>query len=166
MNDTTGAGLKLWRGSVLPEWLDYNGHMTEHCYLQVFSMSSDALYERLGVDFTRAVEGAFFTLETHVRHLHEARAGTSLWSLTEILGYDEKRLHLLHRLFGDANMLLATGEHLAIHVAHGRSCPAPERVMTKIAAAFAPLEAVPLPAGVGSVLGKPVRFARPLRPAD
>lgn len=52
--------LQLWRGEVLPKWLDYNGHMTEHRYLQVFGETSDALYRRLGVAFDSAFEGSYF----------------------------------------------------------------------------------------------------------
>lgn len=160
MSKAPDGELELWRGTVLPEWLDYNGHMTEHRYLQAFGESSDALYAWLGVDFNRAEDGAYYTLETHIRHRREVRLGAALRSATEVLGYDDKRLHLLHRLFGGEGQLLATGEHLAIHVAHGRSCPASALVLNRLAAAFALHMAQPLPAGIGSVLAKPLRFMR------
>ncbi len=32
------------RYDVRPEWIDYNGHMTESRYLQVFGDAMDALY--------------------------------------------------------------------------------------------------------------------------
>ena len=35
--------LATWHGRVLPEWIDYNGHMTEHRYLQCFGEATDAL---------------------------------------------------------------------------------------------------------------------------
>ena len=70
--------LRLWRGSVQPDWLDYNGHMTEHRYLQVFGESSDALYELIGVDMARADEGAYYTLSTFITHLAECKLGTAL----------------------------------------------------------------------------------------
>lgn len=152
--------MRLWQGSVLPEWLDYNGHMTEHRYLQVFGESSDALYGRIGVDFADAGAGAYYTLETHIRHLKETRVGTALWTTTEILGYDEKRLHLLHRLFDSGDALLATGEHLAIHVADGRACAAPDAMLDRIALAYAPVADRPWPGRVGSVLAKPLRISR------
>ncbi|MDP2737256.1 MAG: thioesterase family protein [Pseudorhodobacter sp.] len=152
--------LRLWRGTVLPEWLDYNGHMTEHRYLQTFGESSDALFARLGVDSLHAERGAFFTLETHIRHLKEAALGTPLWSQTQILGYDEKRLHLLHHLYGDGDALLATGEHLSIHVEHGKSCAAPEEMQIRISQHYAMGATAPAPKGVGSVLAKPMRISR------
>jgi acyl-CoA thioester hydrolase len=153
-------GLQLWRGAVLPEWLDYNGHMTEHRYLQAFGESSDALYERIGVDFARASEGAFFTLETHLRHIAEAKLGAGLFSETDILAYDDKRLHLFHRLLDADGKLLATGEHLTIHVRHGKVAVAAEAMLRRIAEIFALNADDPLPEGVGSVLRRPLALAR------
>lgn len=152
--------MRLWRGTVPDGWLDYNGHMTEHRYLQVFGESSDALYERIGVDPAAAAEGAFFTLETHIRHIAECRTGTPIRTETEILGHDARRLHLLHRLFDGDGRLLATGEHLAIHVRHGSATEAPAAMQARIAALFAPRAADPLPEGVGSVLRRPLAVRR------
>ncbi|WP_413875598.1 thioesterase family protein [Albidovulum sp.] len=149
----------LWQGQVLPEWLDYNRHMTEHRYLQVFGEASDAVYARIGVDFARAEKGAFYTLETHIRHRAECRLGTALQVETELLAHDDKRLHLFHRLHS-GDRLLATGEHLSIHVAHGQSCPASAQMQAAIAEIFASQRDLPLPEGIGSVLRKPLAFIR------
>lgn len=152
--------LRLWRGVVLPEWLDYNGHMTEHRYLQVFGESSDALYGYLGVDFERAEKGAYYTLETHIRHRAEAKVETQLWSETEILGYDEKRLHLFHRLYNSSGDLLATGEHLSIHVKASAAAPAPAEMLQKIRQIFDRQASLPLPQAIGSVLKKKLPNSR------
>ncbi|MET4687618.1 thioesterase family protein [Sinorhizobium fredii] len=154
------ATLKLWEGSVLPEWLDYNGHMTEHRYLHIFSDSSDALYAELGVDFERAAEGAYYTLETHLRHLAETHVGAQLRTETEILGYDDKRLHLFHRLFDAEGKLLATAEHLALHVAHSKGCTASEDMLTKLALIFTNQSGLPIAERLGSVLRQPLRNTR------
>jgi acyl-CoA thioester hydrolase len=146
------AGLKLWTGQVHAEWLDYNGHMTEHRYLQVFGESSDALYRKLGVDFSRASLGAFYTLESHIRHIAECYIGTSLWTETEVFGFDEKRLHIFHRLFDVGGRLLATGEHLSIHVAQGKTQAAGSEMLARIAEIFEAQQRLPLPERVGSVL--------------
>ncbi|MBP1881752.1 thioesterase family protein [Sinorhizobium mexicanum] len=155
-----GAPLRLWRGVVLPDWLDYNGHMTEHRYLQAFGETSDALYGALGVDFSRAVESAYYTLETHIRHRAEAKVDTPLWSETEILGYDEKRLHLHHTLFDASGKLLATGEHLSIHVTASSAAPAPEAMLETIKRLFLLQRNRPLPDGTGSVLKRRLSHSR------
>jgi len=159
--DSSGGVMRLWTGEVLPEWLDYNGHMTEHRYLQAFGESSDALYELLGVDFAAAQDGAYFTLVTQIRHLAEGKLGARLWSDTEILGYDDKRLHLYHRLFDGAGRLLATGEHLTIHVRASKACSAPDNKLAKIAALFAPRHRMAVPEGAGSILTRALAHSRP-----
>ncbi|RFB87563.1 3-hydroxyacyl-CoA dehydrogenase [Rhizobium leguminosarum bv. trifolii] len=157
----TAERLRLWRGAVLPEWLDYNGHMTEYRYLQVFGESSDALYNQIGVNFQRAAEGAYYTLETHIRHRAEAKVGTDLWSETEILGYDEKRLHIYHTLFDGSGKLLATGEHVSIHVVASLASPASEAKLEKIRGFFNRQKGtLPLPEGTGSVLKAQLRHSR------
>lgn len=153
--------MRLWTGRVLPDWLDYNGHMTEHRYLQVFGESSDALYAQIGVDFARAEVGAFYTLSTFIQHLAECKVATPLWTETEILGHDAKRLHLYHRLFDNDARLLATGEHLAIHVAASKACDAPQAMQDQIAARYALRAALPRPEGTGAVLRRDLLNMRP-----
>ena len=42
------APVRLLEATVLPAWIDYNGHMTEFRYVQVFSDSCEALLRRVG----------------------------------------------------------------------------------------------------------------------
>ena len=37
------ALLTTWRGSVLQEWVDYNGHLRDAFYMLLFSFGSDRL---------------------------------------------------------------------------------------------------------------------------
>lgn len=159
VNEEPGP-LRLWEGRVLSDWLDYNGHMTEHRYLQVFGESSDALYAGIGVDFAHASRGAYYTLETHIWHRAECRPGTPLRSETEILGYDEKRLHLWHRLFDDTGRLAGCGEHLSIHVRDSRAEPAPAAMIERIARIFEAQRELPLPEEAGRVLRRELTHRR------
>src|SRR5271155_5982260 len=53
-------------GCVRPEWIDYNGHMTDSRYLQVFGDAMDVLYRQVGVDEAYRASGSmFFTVEKH-----------------------------------------------------------------------------------------------------
>ena len=45
-----GEPLRLYEGSVPPDWIDYNGHMNESRYLEVFGYATDALLARIGMD--------------------------------------------------------------------------------------------------------------------
>ncbi len=106
------------RATVRPEWVDYNGHMSDFRYAQVFGDAMDALYRRVGVDEAYRASGRmFYTVESHVAHLAEVRAGESIETATWIVGLDEKRLHVRQQLRrGRDGALLASGEQMHLHV--------------------------------------------------
>ncbi len=137
-------------------WVDYNGHLTEARYLHVFAETTDALLRHVGVDAGYLAGGhSAYTVETHLRHLREVSALEPLEVRTQVLGADDKRLHLFHTLShartGDT---LATGEHLLLHVdtGAGRSCPWVEPVAGAVAAAAEAHAALPVPEGAGRAI--------------
>ena len=115
--DATG-GLRLMETHVRPEWVDYNGHMTDSRYLQVFGDATDALWRSVGVDDAYRSSGrALYTVESHVTHSAEAKPLEPLYVLTRLLDVDNKRVHVfnaLHRTRDD--VLVATGEQMYLHV--------------------------------------------------
>lgn len=128
MPESNGAGLLRMPTRQLPsDWVDYNGHVTENRYLHLCGMATDNLLGYIGIDSEyRARCGSYFTVETHLFHLRELYAGDNVQALTQILGADEKRLHLFHVIAreGDARPA-ATGEQMLLHVdaQSGRSGP-------------------------------------------
>ena len=102
------APLRLHRAVVAPEWVDYNGHAHESRYLQVFGDATDALLRHLGVDARRAAAPTSRSRPTS--RTCQARADERLHATTQLLGHDEKRLHLFHSLLRapDDDALLAT----------------------------------------------------------
>ncbi|MBY5549687.1 carnitine 3-dehydrogenase [Rhizobium leguminosarum] len=150
--------LRLVETKVGPAWVDYNGHMTEHRYLQVFGDTSDALLRLIGVDLAYVEAGqSYYTVETHIRHLGEAKLGQAIHSTCQILDVDEKRLHVFHTLYDTATgEALATAEHMLLHVDSkaGKAIPAPADIINNakaIAGAHAKLAA---PEGVGRHVGQ------------
>lgn len=115
---TDRAPLRLWRGAVLDEWIDYNGHMSEGFYGVVFGKASDEYLTRMGFDeHYRAVGGSFYTVETHIRFIDELDPDTPLAVDTTVAGGDPKRVHLFHELRrADDEALAATQESLMLHV--------------------------------------------------
>jgi carnitine 3-dehydrogenase len=113
-----GQPLRLIETQVRPEWVDYNGHMTDSRYLQVFGDATDALFRSVGVDDAYRKSGrALYTVESHVTHGAEAKLLEPLYVLTRLLAVDDKRVHLfhaLHRRWDD--VLVATGEQMYLHV--------------------------------------------------
>jgi carnitine 3-dehydrogenase len=151
--------LRLHSARVLSEWVDYNGHAHESRYLQVFGDTTDALLRYIGVDAAYlAAGGSYYTVETHLSHLREASAGDGLDVTTQVLGFDEKRLHLFHRLHRSGNdVLLATAEQMLLHVdtAAGRVGPAGPEVLARIAKLAAAHAVLPKPEHAGRAIGIP-----------
>jgi carnitine 3-dehydrogenase len=145
--------LRLHEAVVAAEWIDYNGHMTEYRYLQVLADATDAFLARIGADPAYAAAGySYYTVESHLRHLGEAHAGDRLSVATRLLGHDSKRLHLFHELHrsGD-DALVATGEHMLLHVeaSAGRAAPAGADVLAELAEIAAAQAGLPAPEGAG-----------------
>ena len=152
--------IETMRQQVPASWTDYNGHMNEARYLDCFSMATDAVMRRIGVDADYlAGGGSYFTVETHIRHLDEVRAGSEIFATSQVLHGAGKKLQLFHHLYateGDgAPRLLATGEHMLIHVdMNSRSSSLPsDAVAANLAELAAAHEALPRPEGAGRAIG-------------
>ena len=92
-----GRPLRVLGTYVRPEWIDYNGHMTDSRYLQVFGDAMDALYRRVGIDEAYRGRGAHVLhgRESHLVHAAEARVGEPLEVTTRVLAVDDKRLRVV-----------------------------------------------------------------------
>ena len=90
--------LTTYQTRIIPDWVDYNGHLRDAFYLLIFSYATDALMDRLGMDSNnREASGhSLFTLELHLNYLHEVKLGADVQVHTQIIGHDAKRLHLYH----------------------------------------------------------------------
>lgn len=128
--------LTLMETSVRPDWVDYNNHMTESRYLQIFGDMSDAFYKVIGINQAyHDAGGSYYTIETHISHLLEVAGLEPIHGTTQLLDADEKRLHLFHRLYhsrtGD---LLATAEQMMLHVntKESRACVAESHILSMV----------------------------------
>ena len=150
---TVKAPFCQYSARVLPAWIDYNGHMTEFRYLQVMSEASDVLLAAIGLDEAYMQTGhSVYTVETHIRHLAEAKLGEQMTVSTQIISSDEKRVHLWHSCVTDKGIEIATGEQMWIHVnmKAGRTTPFKLPLKDNIVALAAAHSQLPLPVGVGS----------------
>jgi carnitine 3-dehydrogenase len=151
--------LRLHAVRVLPEWVDYNGHMSESRYLQVFGDASDALFRYACIDADYHAAGySYYTVETHLMNLREVSAEEPLYVTTQLLGLDEKRMHLFHRLHhGRDDGLLASAEQMLLHVntRAGRACAARPEVLARLEPVAAAHAALPRPENAGRYVGAP-----------
>ena len=156
MDDLSRPVVTLARAVPL-DWVDYNGHMNEARYMDAFSKASDRFMELIGCDADYiAAGGSYFTTETHIRHIAEARAGARIEVRTSMLLGQGKKLHLFNEMY-DGAQLLATGEHFLLHVSletRRASPPSPEieANMARITQARA---GQPLPEAAGAAIRPP-----------
>jgi|TARA_B110000438_G_C15800958_1_gene645152 carnitine 3-dehydrogenase len=157
--DAVAAPLTLYEAVVEPDWVDYNGHMSEWAFLTAFGWASDKLFRYIGIDEDyRAAGHTFYTVETHLNYVREASLGEPLHFTTQILGMDSKRLHFFHAMHHAATgELLCTTEQMLLHVATATGSTAP--LLPGPAAALAAIAAVhsglPIPTQVGRVMRVP-----------
>ena len=119
MSNPVAGLLMTWRGRVLPEWVDYNGHLRDAFYMLLFSYATDGLMDSIGLgESGRATTGhSLFTLEAHINYLKEVREGATVEVHTQILGCDSKRLRIYHSLYrSDAQLFLAGNEQMLVNV--------------------------------------------------
>ena len=151
------ALLPRFETRVRPEWIDYNSHMTEMRYLQVFGDAADALFRSVGIDEAyRAAGRMFFTVETHIVHKAEALVNQSLHLTTQVLMVGDKRLQLFSRLYRNSDLqLLATGEQMFVHVDTQRreSCALPTEVRAALEAYATAHARLPDPPERGRAIG-------------
>jgi acyl-CoA thioester hydrolase len=151
------APLRLHRTTAPPEWMDYNDHMSESCYLLAFGDSADAFFRFLGIDEAyRAAGHSLYTAETHLHHLHEVSLGEPLEMTLQLLDHDRRRLHLYHEMrHGETRALLASAEQLLVHVDTdaGRSVDLPGHLLRRIEALAAAHSHLGRPAVVGRPMG-------------
>lgn len=147
------APLHLISPTVPREWVDYNGHMSESCYLLAFGDQSDAFFRMIGIDEAyRAGGHSLFTVQTMIFNLAEAHLGDRLDLALQLIDADEKRLHIFHMMHNaETGDLLATGEQMLVHVdmAAGRSAPMPSDIYSRVLAVLAAHADLPRPAQAG-----------------
>ncbi|MDX1498482.1 MAG: carnitine 3-dehydrogenase [Woeseiaceae bacterium] len=150
--------LRLLELTVLPGWIDYNGHMTEYRYVQVFSDTCEALLRRVGMHDDYVAAGhSWYTAETHTQFFDEVGVDEPMYTTAQLLAADGKRLHVFYRLHaGEDDRLLASLEAMYLHVdtAAGKVVPADDSAaaaMLELAAAHAGL---PRPDTAGRHVGQ------------
>jgi len=103
---------------VIPSsWLDFNGHMNDSHYAEVFSKASDIILRRLGADPDYVARGySYFTVDMKIDYVDECHAGDEVKVFTSIKLADGKKLDLYHELKDTAGNLRATASQFLLHV--------------------------------------------------
>jgi carnitine 3-dehydrogenase len=139
------------------DWVDYNGHVHESRYLELFADATDGLLRTVGVDSGYLADGgSYFTVETHLSHLRQLQAGDCVYVTTQVLDSDDKRLHVFHVLLrrGEPDPL-ATAEQMLLHVdtASGGAATSRDPVRGQVAELTRRHAALPRPESAGRSIG-------------
>lgn len=117
---------------VIPiDWTDYNGHMNESRYGQVFSDAGDTVMAMIGADQAYIDTGlSYFTVDNHITFNNETHSGEAIHVRTQVLQAEGKKLRMYHEIIRSSDeALLATCNQLLVHVSleTRKSCePGPE----------------------------------------
>lgn len=145
-----GVAIPPHRAVVRPDWVDYNGHMSEAYYVLIFGDATDAFYDLVELHdaYRREQNVSLYTVEAHIRYLIEAHDGDALSIETRLLCHDAKRLRLHHTMRRTADGdILAVTEIMALHVdkARLRACPFRAPVAARLDAVAHGQQALPPP---------------------
>ena len=136
------AGIPIYETPILPEWIDYNGHLRDAYYTLIVSLASDALMDRLGMDagYRTRSSCTLFTVEMHVHYLNEVKASDRAQVSVRIVGADHKRIHACFEIAraGTADTA-ATAEVMLLHVRQHQGAVAGAPFPPEVAAAIAQL---------------------------
>lgn len=108
------APLELHRATVLPEWVDFNGHFNVAYYVMAFDHATDAFFDYLGMgEAEMKVSGlSNFAAEMHLTFVKELLRGDALRISTRLLDFDPKRVHFFHEMYHDGEGYLAATSEL------------------------------------------------------
>lgn len=157
---TIPAPYARYQGEVLPEWIDWNGHLNLAYYVVLFDKATDLLFDELGLglDYRRDTDHGTFVAETHNRYERELLVGERVSVATQIVAADDKRLHIAHEMFRLKDGLrAATQELMFLHVdlKARRVTPFPPDLKARVHAAAAAHAHLPRPDWVGRRVAMP-----------
>jgi len=144
---------------VLPEWIDYNGHLNMAFYNVFFDQCVDDAFLHFGMGPDYAKRGfSFFTLEAHTTYVQEIHEGDETIVTLQIVDRDQKRVHSFLELYRVADgVLSATSEQMAMHVdmTAKKGAPFPVDIQARVDALFAQHEHLPRKPQLGHTIGIP-----------
>jgi len=151
------------RSTVLPEWIDYNGHMNVAYYLVAFDTGFDAFIDAVGFgeEARNATQMTTMTLEGHVQYLGELMEGQAYRVQSQLYDYDTKRMHIIQSLYGinddGSDFLSATMEWMSLSVSleTRRAAPFNQEVVDALALVWEAQKTWETPDWVSRSIGLP-----------
>ena len=154
----------LYRGRVLPAWIDSNDHMNLAYYVVLFDLAGDLAYNRFGLgplgDYKTRTNFGTMAVESHNLYVQELLLDEEVKVVTQILAVDDKRIHMAHEMYRlPDNTLAAMQELMLLHVDLGRRkvTPWPADIRALLDEAAEAHKMLKVPDWVGRRIAMPVR---------
>lgn len=159
------SGISIATGRVLPEWIDLNGHMNVAYYVLAFDLGVDDMWNELGITrkYIEKKQCSTFAVECHITYQKELQENDPFNVTSQILAYDEKRIHQFQRMYhAEQNYLAATAEWINLHVnlETRRVTPFPAPILAALCRFAERQGALPKPVEAGKVM----RIENPIFP--
>ena len=144
-----------------PEWIDYNGHLNLAYYHVLFDAGIDGLLDAMGLGEAYRARTGFttYSAETHVCYLREVPPGATVKVTAQILGFDEKRLHVFQELRHVDGWCAATLESLSLSIDQRgdtpKVTPFPAETFQRVVTAAEAHEKLPRPERAGRAITAP-----------
>ena len=155
-----------WRGEVLPEWIDANGHMNSLIYPQLFNDATWPFFREFLMEEDYIEKRAFsmFQREFRISFENELMLGDQIEVRCWLYAHDAKRIHHIHELWssggdGTQSRRVAFGEYMSLHVdmTTRRSAPFPDEVLERLDGIAEAYAHQPKPVGARQAIGIPPR---------
>ena len=134
-NQKLSLPIKVSKGTVKEDWIDYNGHMNMAYYVQFFEESSDFLLEHIDLGYRYAIEErkGVFVIKCEINYRKEINLHENFIISIEELVCKGKKLVVGLRMLNANNELLNIGEVILVFVNKetGKPCFAPQIVINK-----------------------------------
>jgi acyl-CoA thioester hydrolase len=104
---------------VIPEWIDYNGHMNVAYYLKAFDEGFDATYAAMEFGFDMIERRGISTMaaEMHITYQGELFQGDPIRIETQLVDFNRKRFHWFQQMrHGETLKLAATCEWMILFI--------------------------------------------------
>ncbi len=114
--------LPVYRATIEPDWIDYNGHLRDAYYGLVASYAVDGVMDILGLDaaYRARTHCTLYTLEVHLHFLHEVKSSDDLGVISSVLDFNRKRIQVGCRFIcSRVSEPVATAELMLLHVRQG-----------------------------------------------
>ncbi|MGF1553202.1 MAG: thioesterase family protein [Paracoccaceae bacterium] len=152
------APIRSTTQTVLPDWIDYNGHMNVAYYLLAFDRALDEIYDLWG-NGPALVEShnmGPMALQSQLHYLRELLEGERFHCEVVLLDCDHKRVHVFVTMISErSGEAAATYESLSMNVDLGqrRSTPFPDDLHARLDACRRAQADLPRPPQVGARIG-------------